>query len=421
MTSQHAGQQVLEGLIVADDLTGAADSAVAFASAGLSTRVLFAGSGDGLGPTGRPHELDQATDRNGPRVLALDTDSRRLDPHAAGRAVAATVAGAPAARFLMKKIDSTLRGNIGAEVRALMEGLGCRLAICAPAFPGADRVTREGVQWASGRAVGELASSFPGVPTAHIGLGAVRAGRGAALLEQAAADHAGVVLVDAETDEDLGEIVSFGSTRNDVLWVGSGGLGAALARATATSANLTSAYDRRLHIEGPALVVVGSATTTAAAQADRVVATGAVEVTVPAGALITGEAAHGTWTREAAAGLARGLDVVVRIGEGNAIVPGHGRAIVDALADAFVPTLREVPPAVLVATGGETALSFGLALGAHGLEVAAELEPGVVYSRLAGGAGLPVVTKAGAFGDAGTLARALERLRQPIDQPEGLR
>lgn len=406
MTCRHSGSQTLDGLIVADDLTGAADSAVAFASAGLNTRVLFAGSRDR---------------QNGPGVLSLDTDSRRLDPHAARRAVAATVAGAPAARFRMKKIDSTLRGNIGAEVRALMDALGCRLAICAPAFPGAHRMTRDGIQWASGRVVGDLASTFDGIPTTHIGLAAVRAGQGRALLEQAAAGDPGVVLVDAETDADLREIVSFGSTRADVLWVGSGGLGAALAAATAAAANGGSATNPVAHLNGPALVVVGSATSTAAAQADRVVATGAVEVTVPARALVTGDAAQSAWTRRAAAGLARGVDVVLRIGEGETIVRGRGRAIVAALADTFKPTLQEAPPAVLVATGGETALSFGLALGAHGLEVAAELEPGVVYSRLAGGVGLPVVTKAGAFGDAGTLVRALERLRQPIDQPEGLR
>ncbi|MGH7267274.1 MAG: nucleotide-binding domain containing protein, partial [Candidatus Rokuibacteriota bacterium] len=68
-------------------------------------------------------------------------------------------------------------------------------------------------------------------------------------------------------------------------------------------------------------------------------------------------------------------------------------------------------PATLLLTGGETAASVCRALGATGLALRGELEPGLAVAALADGpfAGLVVVTKAGGFGDAETLARIHER------------
>jgi len=427
--TQHAATtsadgHVLEGLIIADDLTGAADSAVAFAVAGMSTRVLFAGAG---GPS-QGDVPTSALGAGGIQVLAVDTDSRRLAPRDARTTVAAALRGAPTARLRMKKIDSTLRGNLGEETLAALEALGARLAICAPAFPAADRQTRAGKQWAAGRVVGDVAACFTGISTAHIPLRAVRAGASESLLDRAAAAGTRVVVVDATTQDDLNAVVEAGRHRDDVVWVGSGGLGAALARATSgqddtSDADAASVGSRPLPLialDDPVLTVVGSATPVAAAQATRVVARGAREVTIPVSALISGAAPVGPWPQQVGDALQDRRDVVLRIDEGDTIVPGHGRAIVEALADAVAPVLHRIPPAALVATGGETALAFGRSLGAHGLDVIAELEPGVVYSRLVGGSSLPLVTKAGAFGDPGTLARTIEILR-PNDRLEGHR
>ena len=62
----------------------------------------------------------------------------------------------------------------------------------------------------------------------------------------------------------------------------------------------------------------------------------------------------------------------------------------------------------LIATGGETARAVLLAMGVRALTVDGELEPGVALTRTDGG--LTVITKAGAFGDRGTLLRAARRL-----------
>lgn len=62
----------------------------------------------------------------------------------------------------------------------------------------------------------------------------------------------------------------------------------------------------------------------------------------------------------------------------------------------------------LVMTGGDTALLVSRLLGAEGIRLEAEIEPGVPFGRLVGGtgAGLPVITKSGGFGTPMTLACA---------------
>jgi len=95
-------------LIIADDLSGAADCAIGFASAGRSTVVTLA---PGAATSGTAHTA---------QILAADTDTRRLTPQeAAQRSAEAWQALQAPGRRLYKKIDSTLRGNWAAEVAAL--------------------------------------------------------------------------------------------------------------------------------------------------------------------------------------------------------------------------------------------------------------------------------------------------------------
>ena len=108
-------------LIQADDLTGAADTAVAFAEAGLRTVVVPWREGGELGA-----RLDAVAGRHEPECLAVDTAGRDLDAGDAARR--ATEVGRWAAReqvgAVYKKVDSVLRGHPGAELSALREGLG---------------------------------------------------------------------------------------------------------------------------------------------------------------------------------------------------------------------------------------------------------------------------------------------------------
>src|SRR6185295_15358033 len=123
-------------LIVADDLSGAADCAGGCAAAALDTLVL-------LDAAAAP----QAT----ASVLAIDLNSRDTSAADAGGAMARAIGRVRDldGRILYHKIDSTLRGNWAHELvaaRASLAGVhgAPPLAVVAPAFPGRGRLTRSG-------------------------------------------------------------------------------------------------------------------------------------------------------------------------------------------------------------------------------------------------------------------------------------
>ncbi len=130
--------------IIADDLTGACDAGVQFAQHGLDTVVWLAA-------TGAP-DCD---------VLVLSTASRRDPPgRAAAKVRSAREALARAGRELVfKKIDSTLRGNIIAEI----EACGFEDAWIAPAFPAMGRRLIDGRLVVNGVRTGAGLDARPGI------------------------------------------------------------------------------------------------------------------------------------------------------------------------------------------------------------------------------------------------------------------
>ena len=117
-------------LILADDLSGAADAGVAFALRGLVTEVHW---GEAPGSAASSAE-----------VIAFDTGSRRLDAAgAAQRQVEVLRRLRAPGMALFKKIDSTLRGQPAAEIAAIHQYVAARV-ILAPANPAMGRSTRGG-------------------------------------------------------------------------------------------------------------------------------------------------------------------------------------------------------------------------------------------------------------------------------------
>src|SRR5919199_4028111 len=114
--------------VVADDLTGAADAGVQLARAGYRTAVAFHGAALAEAEA----DLD---------ALVLDTDSRAFAADATRARVADAARAVAAAPIVLTKIDSTLRGHVGAEVAAALAATGRRRAIVAPAFPAAGGTT----------------------------------------------------------------------------------------------------------------------------------------------------------------------------------------------------------------------------------------------------------------------------------------
>ena len=136
-------------LILADDLSGAADCGVACVCAGLSTVVA----------------LQETAGEVAADVLSLDADTRRMDPEAAAREVSRIVRKYASNKnlFLYKKIDSTLRGNVATELAAALDAhrsanppMARTMAVMAPAFPAIGRTTVNGIQLAHGQPIHDL-------------------------------------------------------------------------------------------------------------------------------------------------------------------------------------------------------------------------------------------------------------------------
>jgi uncharacterized protein YgbK (DUF1537 family) len=104
-----------------------------------------------------------------------------------------------------------------------------------------------------------------------------------------------------------------------------------------------------------------------------------------------------------------GIDVVVDILPPANLSAPRARGIVDALARQVAPLAARA--SAWMATGGDTAAVLLARSGARGIQLVDELEPGTSLGITLGERSLPVVTKSGGFGDAGSLRRIAERLR----------
>lgn len=120
-------QDVRRCLLVADDLTGAADAGAQFAKIGLNT-LLISMKED------RRVNLAEYADRD---VLVVNTDSRGSSPERAFRLVSDLLKAYDRELYpvIYKKIDSTLRGNIGREIDAILLETSSQLCFFAPSYP----------------------------------------------------------------------------------------------------------------------------------------------------------------------------------------------------------------------------------------------------------------------------------------------
>ena len=395
--------------VLADDFTGALDTGLQFARHGLWTEFdLGAGSPDA-------------------GALVLSSDSRAL-PHADAASAAAAIARRAAAiadRFY-KKLDSTLRGNLGPELAAIMRVTGVPIAVLAPAYPAQGRTTVGGIQYIDGVRVTEteiaadpqspvhdddivriLAASSDLMPSL-LPLGTVRTSLVATESRmRALATVADVIVADAETDADLNRIAEAARRCGlDRLTAGSAGLAEHLVRgAGVTPFPLPHPASSRVAI------IAGSFSDVTAAQ----VAVAASAFDTAAFAPTTDDYSHPEIAVTAAVAHLRREPIWIAY-------PGAGRRnlsprlvlqLADWIGALAAGLIAAFPDIGLVLTGGETASLAVRGLDAGGIRIVAEVRPGIPGGLLVGGAaaGRPIVTKAGAFGDRSALLEAARWLR----------
>ncbi|MFI7225006.1 four-carbon acid sugar kinase family protein [Nonomuraea angiospora] len=429
--------------VLADDLTGAAETAAALMSPGRPARIALS-----VPVAAAALVVTDLDSRHHPRAFDL---VREALAHAGDRRV-------------FVKVDSLLRGDVAATVAACLDAP----VVFAPALPSAGRTVVGGVPYVHGVPLREtrawraeprpapatVAEALGDVPWVHVPVGADLP---AVLPAVLAAGR--VAVCDAETDADLDAIVA-ATLGGPARLIGSGGLATALGRAlnagrpSATgslsldagsrapgsgsahlnagsrvpgsgSARLDSAAVSGSCAASPAngrlLVVVGTAEPGAAEQVRLLVEHGFTHVTLrPPGAAVTGPDAVGPGFAHVTAGppppptadpgtaAARVRDALT---SGPVVLTVSGPALTRALAEVVREALGETP-ADLVLTGGETARRVLDALGVRELIPLDQVHHGAVHSRTP--QGHSVVTRPGSFGTTDSLLRIATHLNPDL-------
>jgi uncharacterized protein YgbK (DUF1537 family) len=347
--------------LLADDLTGALDTAAEFVGLCGAFDVAWAGA--------LPSDL--------PPCLAVDTGTRELDKT---RSVDIVDSLLPLLRdgvIAYKKVDSLLRGAWAAELNACLRSGFWTSCIVAPAFAYQGRRTRNGQQYALAQdgnwsAVGDdlLTQLAAENIRAH-------SGRFDAELTE------GVHVFDAESDGDLDRVVAIGRRAMwPVLWCGSGGLAGALVRGSVAAASG--------RLRSPVLGLFGTDQAVTAAQ---LAACDPVVVTLP-----ENETGNAALVRRK---LADDNVALTKFGLPSGLSRGDAARRIACELSSLTSELD--PPGTLIVAGGETLKALCLALGARALQVTGRIMPGLPRSIIQGGRwdGVEVISKSGAFGPPG--------------------
>lgn len=338
-------------VLIADDLTGACDTALQFRLCGVSSTIY-------LGP-----DVPPASSGN---VVAISTSSRGVDPATAYRQTwnAALRLASYKAAIFFKKIDSMMRGNAGTEIAAAFKALECECALITPAFPQMGRTVRGGNLHVAG-SPGWIPLNIVELLRAQ-GINdciQIRARQTASQIENG---HQFLSL-EAECDEELEEAVAAGMrSGRRMLYAGSAGLAKAIARATYGVGISAASFQP---VPQPCAFLIGSDHPVTASQLHQ---------------------------------LARqrpGQHKILMIHPGQT-----GR-------EEILGFLRhEGPFAAFFLSGGDTAAMVLGTLDTEAIQLEGQITIGVPWGRLKGGLldGLPVATKSGAFGAPNDLTKVAD-------------
>ncbi|MDR1399124.1 MAG: four-carbon acid sugar kinase family protein [Treponema sp.] len=401
-------------LIIADDFTGANDTGVQLCRRGIPVSVVFSSA---------------LITSEGSWVL--DTESRGIPAEAAYGKLEAEVKNIDFGSFthVIKKIDSTLRGNAGLETKALDHTFRAELVIIAPALPDLGRATVDRIQYLNGKPLTQtelirdpktpvkednikklFAVSFLEEHVFHIGIDAIHTSR-------INFEGSRIFTCDAETNEDLQKIISaVFATKKRVLWVGTAAL-----------------VDNLLSIKQlipPALAMVASISSVTRHQVQYAERQGVSLVKVALYDILEQHVCIEAIAAKAVSFLHKGRDTIVlssstysveeyEKAEAAAKRAGFSKEQMSAFTQQtmgclLMLILKEVMISGLFLAGGDTAMAFFEKTGSKGSSIVTEIAIGIPLMRLRGSVyeGLKVVTKAGAFGNEDAIFYALRKLRE---------
>ncbi len=420
-------------IIIADDLTGAADTAVQFSPFFEETTLnshRFAG------------RVLEAARLSSSRAAALYTNSRALPADAANPrlvAVAQKLAGENPP-WIYKKIDSCMRGNVGAEADALLDELNYDVSFITPSFPEMGRTTRgdihlvhevplnqteisrDPVTPVKESQVSVIVQSQSRHPVGHIGLETLEASRNHMIQEVENRLLKGVrhIVFDVAGRYHLDRIAHLiFLLERKILPVGSAGLGGSIAKHLKNQPASDKLSPVCTH-KGCNLIVCGTASAVTEQQMDQLLQTYAYELILLSPAVLADQNRKDELSEilpDIQSQLLQDHVILKLASQQNGsnasrqtIFQNDAASIVSQLGRMVADVVAVTKPANLFLTGGDTADAVLTAVEAEGIRILGEVVAGVVQGVITGGIlnGLPVVTKAGAFGEKNTLVEIHE-------------
>ena len=223
-------------IVIADDITGAAEMAGIAFSQGQQVRLVCGGVAGGFG-----------TARYGTTVIATDTRSMS-EAEAVAETHRITSAISHHLSAIFKKTDSALRGHVVAELTALMEATGYQRAIYLPANPSKGRVIKIGTYYINNVPIHETAFSYdPEFPA-----------KTSVLRERFPdAESKGIIMPDAENEADIQKVIAKYNDGN-TLFAGAADLFSALLGHSRETRNTGETRDTRVSNSPSTLILCGS-------------------------------------------------------------------------------------------------------------------------------------------------------------------
>lgn len=347
-------------LVLADDLTGALDTTCKF---GRNSIVLLSGDSDA-------------------DFVGISTDSRLVRPEEAALRVSEALRKFQSWHYLYKKVDSTMRGNVGAELGEVCRSLNTRVPF-TPAYPEQGRIVIDGRLYVEGKLLEET-SYVRELPIRSSSILEILRATTSMRVGYWGGDHDIMTFRNVRSRQDLSEVIERIFESGFRVMGGSAGLAMELSRL------LGCERGEDVRAEGPVLFLSGSEN----------------EVTRRQLSLLAAKVPVASYSDE-------GIKLVremLRSGRDVAISFSLREVLED---DRIAEVIVESRPGALAVAGGETLRVLLRYLDVSAVRMGNYPEEGIAAGWISGGPldGTPLVSKAGGFGDPETLLRILNVLR----------
>lgn len=405
-------------LVLADDLTGANDTAVTFADAGFETLLL--------------HDSDISSLGAAAEVLAISADSRPIGTEAEARTFNSIErAKRLGVSRLYLKIDSTMRGSVEFQISGALNAWKSShhapVALVCPAYPEMGRRVAGGILTVNGVPASDTPSGRDPVCPVRADLmtdlipGSLQLSpRSAADLVTTVGDSSSeIFVIDAQTDEELAEIARAAILLGErAILVGSAGLAQALSKLMTPQSPPLEGSD--LARSKPPLIVVSSIHDTSQTQVDTHIGSHlGVTSTVfsPHPAQLLNDAAMTSLSQQVVA-LAQLADRALIIRANPSKVKSSltnvelARDFAEKLSVLALRALESDNFSSVVLVGGDGAAQLIERLGTTQLRILRSVAPGVPLAEAVDGRwpGLRVVTKSGGFGEENLISEITGKL-----------